>query len=386
MRGINSKPMKKILIIFGTRPEAIKIIPLFKELRRQSKKYTVLLCATAQHRQMLDQVLSFFQIKPDFDLNLMKENQSLSEVMAKSLVCLEEVLEKVKPDLVIVQGDTTTALVGALASYYKRIPVAHLEAGLRSGNKYSPYPEEVNRVLISRLADYHFAPTDNAYNNLIREGVSLDKVWVTGNTVIDALFDALKIIKRQGESKYNTQFNSINFQKKLILITGHRRENFGLPFRNICQAIKEVASKNDVEIIYPVHLNPNVQKPVREILGSSPNIHLINPLEYPSFVLLMSKSYLIMTDSGGVQEEAPSLGIPILVTREVTERPEGIATGNAKMVGSNKNLIIKSLNDLLSNKMIYASMSEKANPYGEGKSSQIIVKILSSILLGEKIC
>jgi len=297
---------KKILFIFGTRPEAIKMAPVIKEFKKE-KSIDVKVCITAQHREMLDQVLNFFGIKPDYDLNLMKPNQSLFDITANSLKSLEKVLDKEKPDLIFVQGDTTTAFVGALAGFYKKMKVAHIEAGLRSHNKYSPFPEEINRVLVGHVADYHFAPTERAKENLYRENIKKN-VYVVGNTVIDALFLGLNIIKKEGEEKFYKYFDFIDFSKKIILVTGHRRENFGKPFENICYALKEIAKREDVEIVYPVHLNPNVKKPVNEILNGVRNIHLIEPLEYPYLIWLMSKSYLVLTDSGGIQEEAPSLG------------------------------------------------------------------------------
>jgi len=367
--------MFKILFIFGTRPEAIKMAPLIKEFKNNNE-FDVKVCVTAQHREMLDQVLNFFKIKPDYDLNLMKPNQSLFDITTNGLKGLEKVLDIEKPNLVFVQGDTTTAFVGALAGFYKKIKVAHIEAGLRSHNKYSPFPEEINRVLVGHIADYHFAPTERAKKNLYNEGIKKN-VWVVGNTVIDALFLGLDIIKKEGKDKYYKFFEFVDFSKKIILVTSHRRESFGEPFRNICYALKELANKyDDVEIVYPVHLNPNVRKPVNQILSGHPRIHLIEPLSYPYLIWLMSKSYLILTDSGGVQEEAPSLGKPVLVMREVTERVEGIEAGTAKLVGSNKDKIIQGVKLLIENEKEYNKMAKASNPYGDGKASNRILEII----------
>ena len=369
--------MKKILFIFGTRPEAIKLAPLIKEFQKYKQKFEVKVCVTAQHREMLDQVLKFFQIIPDFDLNLMKPNQSLFKLTASIIESLETILNEYDPELIFVQGDTTTAFAGALAGFYKKVKIAHVEAGLRSHHKYSPFPEEINRVLVGHLADYHFAPTEKARENLIREGIT-NNIWVVGNTVIDALFLGLLIIKEQGEELYYKHFKFLDFSKKIILVTGHRRESFGEPFKNICFALKEIAdSFEDVEIVYPVHLNPNVRKPVNEILKGHPRIHLIEPLEYPYLIWLMNKSYLVLTDSGGIQEEAPSLGKPVLVMRNVTERTEGITAGTAKLVGTNREKIISQTAKLLEKSDEYDKMAKAVNPYGDGKASERIVKILT---------
>jgi UDP-N-acetylglucosamine 2-epimerase (non-hydrolysing) len=369
----------KILFIFGTRPEAIKLAPLIKEFQK-SGEFNTRICVTAQHREMLDQVLSFFNIKPDYDLNIMKPNQSLFDITANILKLLEPILKKEKPDMIFVQGDTTTAFAGALAGFYQKIKVAHIEAGLRSHNKYSPFPEEINRVLAGHIADYHFAPTEKAKKNLYNEGIK-ENVWVVGNTVIDALFLGLDIIKKEGEEKYYKHFSFIDFSKKIILLTGHRRESFGEPFENICYALREIANKyKDVEIVYPVHLNPNVREPVNRILKGIKNIHLIEPLEYPYLIWLMNKSYLILTDSGGIQEEAPSLGKPVLVMREVTERIEGVEAGTAKLVGTDKNKIIKEVQTLLEDDKEYNRMAKATNPYGDGKSSERIIHILKNNL------
>lgn len=373
----------KLLFIFGTRPEAIKMAPVIKEFHNNSP-FDVKVCVTAQHRQMLDQVLNFFNIKPDYDLNLMRPNQSLFDITANSLVALERVLDLEKPDFIFVQGDTTTAFVGALAGFYKKIKVAHIEAGLRSGNKYSPFPEEINRVLLGHIADYHFAPTEKAKENLLNENIK-NNVYVVGNTVIDALHLGLKFIEEneQLKSKIEKYFTSeLKIQNsKLILVTGHRRENFGRYFENICFALREIAENNkDLEIIYPVHLNPNVRDPVDRILRGTNNIHLVEPLEYPYLLWLMNKSYLVLTDSGGIQEEAPSLGKPVLVLREVTERMEGIEAGTAKLIGTDKNKIINEVEDLLRDIYKYEKMSKAINPYGDGNASSRIVDIIKNLI------
>jgi len=368
-----------ILFVFGTRPEAIKMAPLIKACQTRQDLFRVSVCVTAQHRHMLDQVLSFFAIKPDFDLNIMKKDQSLFDITAEGLVGLEKVLNSSASDLIFVQGDTTTAFVGALAGYYKKIKVGHIEAGLRSNNKYSPYPEEINRTLVGHIADYHFAPTQQAVQNLEREGI-LENVWKVGNTVIDALFLGLKMIRETGEEEYEQHFKFIDFTKRVILITGHRRESFGVPFENMCQALREIASSfPDTELVYPVHLNPNVREPVYRILKTCNNIHLIEPLDYPHLIWLMNKSFLVITDSGGIQEEAPSLGKPVLVMREVTERIEGVEAGTAKLVGTRKDDILREAHLLLSNKEAYRLMATAVNPYGDGTTSEKIANILSGI-------
>ncbi len=370
--------MKKILFIFGTRPEAIKLAPLILQMKKESKFFQVKVCVTAQHRQMLDQVLSFFKIFPDFDLNLMKSNQSLSELTAEALKGLDLVLEKVKPDFVVVQGDTTSALVGALAAFYKKIKIVYVEDGLRSGNKFSPFPEEVNRQMISQLADFHFAPTKIAVKNLFNENIKKN-IFMVGNTVVDALFLALGIINKTGdERKYLEYFKYVDFSKKIVLVTGHRRESFGKPLEDICEAIKKIANNKDVVIVFPVHLNPNVKKPVYKILGNLNNVYLIEPLDYPKMLWLLKMSYLVITDSGGIQEEVPSLQKPVLVTREVTERVEGIKAGSAILVGNKKDKIVKEAVSLLRDKVKYRKMAIKRNPYGDGKACERIIKILKT--------
>lgn len=376
--------MFKVLLVFGTRPEAIKVAPLYWEFKKHSNFFDVKLCVTAQHRQMLDQVVSFFEIKPDYDLNLMKENQTLFDITANSLMGLEKVYNDFKPDLIFVQGDTTTAFVGALAAFYKKIKIAHIEAGLRSYNKYSPYPEEINRVLVGHLVDYHFAPTKLAKKNLKKENIN-SNIYVVGNTVIDALFLALKKIEKNKTLKEEIVsffVDRIHYKKgdRVILVTGHRRESFGKGFENICLALKKIAQEfRDTKIVYPVHLNPNVKEPVYRILKGIKNLYLLDPLEYPYLVWLLSQCYLVLTDSGGIQEEAPSLGKPVLVMREVTERTEGIDAGTAKLVGTDIEKIVTSVSLLLKDLDRYNEMAKAINPYGDGKSSQRILKQVKKI-------
>lgn len=367
--------MKKVLFLFGTRPEAIKMIPLIKECEKHPERWAARVCVTGQHKQMLEQVLSFFEVQPHDDLALMKHNQTLYDITADGLRKMATVLEQEQPDLVVVQGDTTSAFTGALAAYYKQIKVAHIEAGLRSGNKYSPFPEEMNRKLAGAIADFHFAPTPNAAHNLEREHIT-EHVYVTGNTVIDALFLALEQMK--GKEAYASRFGFLDPQKRTILITGHRRESFGAPFEEMCGAIRTIAAQyaSTVQVVYPVHLNPKVQEPVKRILGDLPNVHLIEPLEYPYLIWLMQQSYLVLTDSGGIQEEAPALGKPVLVMREVTERTEGIAAGTARLVGTRKQDIIDHTTALLEDAALYQQMAQAKNPYGDGKSAPRIMDIL----------
>jgi len=370
----------KTLFILGTRPEAIKLAPIIRTFQRNNG-FDVKVCSTGQHKEMLEQVLDFFDIIPDFKLDVMRNNQSLFGVTNRILSGLEEVLEKFKPNLIFVQGDTTTAFVGALAGFYKKIPIAHIEAGLRSFDKYSPYPEEINRKLVGSIADYHFAPTKKAKDNLSKENIQKN-VYVVGNTVIDALHLGLKIIEEDKglNGELSDLFNSkLKIQNsKLILVTAHRRESFGKPFENICNSLKQIAYNfDDIDIVYPVHLNPNVRTPVFEILDKTKNIHLIEPLDYPELIWLMKKSYMVVTDSGGIQEEAPSLGKPVLVIRDVTERSEGIDAGTAKLIGTNKENIVQNISLLLNNKQEYERMAKATNPYGDGKSSERILKIIS---------
>jgi UDP-N-acetylglucosamine 2-epimerase (non-hydrolysing) len=376
--ALNSKIMKKILFIFGTRPEAIKMAPLIKELQKHPERFDTIVCLTAQHREMLDQVITFFDIKADYDLNLMQPNQTLFDITVNGLKALEKVLDSSQPDIIVVQGDTTTAFIGALAGFYKKIQIAHLEAGLRSDDKYSPFPEEVNRVLTGHIADYHFAPTTSSRMNLEREGIR-ENIHVVGNTVIDALFLGLDIIKKQGEENFTRFFKNLDFNKKIILVTVHRRESFGIQFENICAAIKEIALAHpETEIVYPVHLNPNISGPANKLLKDLPNVHLLQPLEYPLLIWLMSKSYLILTDSGGIQEEGPALGKPVLVVRDVTERMEGVEAGTAKLLGTDKNTIVAAIRQLLMDKQEYQAMAQAVNPYGNGQTSRLILEAFSN--------
>jgi len=364
----------KILSVFGTRPEAIKMAPILKKLSGRTGIESKI-CVTAQHRQMLDQVLDLFQIEPDFDLNLMKPGQDLTDITTNVLLGMREVFRTWRPDLVLVHGDTTTTLAASLAAYYEKIEVGHVEAGLRTGNIYSPWPEEMNRRITGSITSVHFSPTQLAQQNLLREGVAAEKILVTGNTVIDALLDVIERVNSDVElkSKLDKDFEFLDSSKRLLLVTGHRRENFGGGFENICNALKEICLSNDVEVVFPVHLNPNVQGPVNEILGNNPAIHLIAPQDYLPFVYLMNRSHLILTDSGGVQEEAPSLGKPVLVMRDTTERPEAVEAGTVKLVGTNKQVIIDSANLLLNDESEYLKMSRAHNPYGDGKASERIV-------------
>ncbi|GKR44753.1 non-hydrolyzing UDP-N-acetylglucosamine 2-epimerase [Aeromonas caviae] len=373
--------MKKkiILSVFGTRPEAIKMAPIIQALSSDSR-FKTKVCVTAQHREMLDQVLELFDIKPDYDLNLMKAGQTLNEITANIILKLKPILEELKPDVVLVHGDTATTFATSLAAYYEQIPVGHVEAGLRTGNIYSPWPEEANRKLTGALTKYHFAPTETSKNNLLKEGFSINDIHVTGNTVIDALLMVKNKIKINEDLriKLSQQFSFLDENKKLILVTGHRRESFGQGFENICNALAQLATSNDnLQIVYPVHLNPNVSEPVKRILCNIKNIFLIPPQDYLPFIYLMEKSYIILTDSGGIQEEAPSLGKPVLVMRDTTERPEAISAGTVLLVGTNTNRIVSMLNTLLSNDALYQKMSHAHNPYGDGLACQRILDVLA---------
>jgi UDP-N-acetylglucosamine 2-epimerase (non-hydrolysing) len=369
--------MKKILLVFGTRPEAIKMAPLVKLFQQHSDTFITKVCVTAQHREMLDQVLSFFEIVPDYDLNLMRPGQNLYHLTANVITGLKPVLEEFAPEIIFVHGDTTTSTAAALAAFYAGIKIAHIEAGLRTYNKFAPFPEEMNRQITSRIADYHFAPTKTAKQNLLRENIVENSITVTGNTVIDALLWAKEKLTTYEDKEIQQLQNLVDTTQKLILVTGHRRENFGGGFLNICKAIRQISEiHNDVQIVYPVHLNPNVQKPVNNLLSGKYNIKLISPLAYPAFVWLMSQSYLILTDSGGVQEEAPSLGKPVLVMRDITERPEAVKVGTVKMVGTNIEKILKNVSELLTHAEMYRKMSQTHNPYGNGKA---VIKILETI-------
>lgn len=414
--------MKKVMLVFGTRPEAIKMAPLVKEFQKNAEQFETIVCVTAQHREMLDQVLDLFEITPDYDLNLMKQGQDLYDVTSRVLLGMRDVLSETRPDLVLVHGDTTTSTSAALAAFYQQIPIGHVEAGLRTHNLYSPWPEEANRQLTGRLATYHFAPTETSKKNLLKEGVSENRIFVTGNTVIDALYMVLDQIKERSDLKVQveskllasglrketvefymmkefspTSVSVIDNQivsrgydltdsRKLVLITGHRRENFGEGFFNICNAIKELAERHpDVDFIYPMHLNPNVRKPIQEVFGatengqlSTDNVHFVEPLEYLPFVYLMSQSYLVLTDSGGIQEEAPGLGKPVLVMRDTTERPEAVNAGTVKLVGTDKSVIVSEVANLLCDVSSYDAMAKAVNPYGDGKSCSRLIKFVNN--------
>jgi len=368
---------RKVLSVMGTRPEAIKLAPVIKELERYPDRFVSRVCVTAQHRQMLDQAMSPFGIVADYDLDIMTPGQSLAQVTARAVEGLDRVIRQEQPDVVLVQGDTTTAFCGALAAYYHQVRVGHVEAGLRTGNKYAPFPEEINRRLIARVADYHFAPTEHARETLIGEGVNAAAVFVTGNTVIDALLWMRDKVRESPPELPDGLAEAIDGQQ-IILVTGHRRESFGEGFEGICRAIRQVADAfPEIVFVYPVHLNPNVREPVHRILGGHPRIHLIEPLTYSPFVWLMDRATIVLTDSGGVQEEAPSLGKPVLVMRETTERPEGIATGNARLVGVRQERIVDELTKLLRNPQERASMTAVSNPYGDGSAARRIVDVLA---------
>ena len=380
--------MKCILLVFGTRPEAIKMAPLVKEFQKYPETFKTIVCVTGQHREMLDQVLRIFDIQPDYDLNSMKQGQDLYDVTARVLTGMREVLKETQPDIVLVHGDTTTSTAAALAAFYQQIPVGHVEAGLRTHNIYSPWPEEMNRQITGRIATYHFAPTSLSKDNLLQEGVSEERIIVTGNTVIDALYMVVEKIKNDGilscelekvlkASGYD--IGRLSDGRKLVLITGHRRENFGDGFISMCKAIKSLSEKYpEVDFVYPMHLNPNVRKPIYEVFGESQraNLFFIEPLEYLSFVYLMEKSAIVLTDSGGIQEEAPGLGKPVLVMRDTTERPEALEAGTVKLVGTDYDKIVNEVSGLLDNQEYYEKMSKAVNPYGDGKACSRIVKAL----------
>lgn len=389
------KHKKKVLLVFGTRPEAIKMAPLVKAFQQYQDVFTTQVCVTAQHRQMLDQVLSLFDIQPDFDLNIMQASQDLYDITVRVLIGLRDVYEKAKPDIVLVHGDTSTSTAAALAAFYKQIPVGHVEAGLRTHNIYSPWPEEMNRQLTGRLASYHFAPSMLSKNNLINEGINESTIFITGNTVIDALYWVLDKMKKNPclEKEIISVFEKMGLDtnllqswiskaRKLVLITGHRRENFGQGFINICEAIKDLANKNEnVDFVYPMHLNPNVRNAIIQVFGSftgSHNIYFIEPLDYLPFIYLMDASYIVLTDSGGIQEEAPGLGKPVLVMRDTTERPEALSAGTVKLVGTDKETIIVEISRLLEDNQYYNEMSQAVNPYGDGNACKKIAECLLS--------
>lgn len=379
--------MKKIMLIFGTRPEAIKMCPLVKEFQKHPESFETIICVTGQHRQMLDQVLEIFNVIPDYDLNIMTQGQDLYDVTSRVLIGMRDVLKESRPDVVLVHGDTTTSTAAALAAFYQQIPVGHVEAGLRTYNIYSPWPEEMNRQLTGRIATYNFAPTIQSKHNLLSEAVAEESIMVTGNTVIDALYWVVDRIKHDSELKLRLEkelklagydVNRLADGKKIVLITGHRRENFGDGFLNICTAIKELKSKyTDVDFVYPMHLNPNVRRPIHEVFGEDlsnlGNMFFIEPLEYLSFIYLMEKSTIVLTDSGGIQEEAPGLGKPVLVMRDTTERPEAIEAGTVKLVGAERDKIVAEVSILLENTEVYDMMSTAVNPYGDGYACMRIV-------------
>ena len=379
--------MKKVLIVFGTRPEAIKMAPLVKGFEKHKNTFETKVCISGQHREMLDQVLKIFDIRADYDLNIMKAGQDLYDITSRVLTGMRDVLKEFKPDVVLVHGDTTTSTSAALASFYQQIPVGHVEAGLRTWNIFAPWPEEMNRMLTRCLTKYHFSPTETSKQNLLKENVDESSILVTGNTVVDALLLVIEKLKTDKglqaeiEASVSNKGYTIKENKKLILITGHRRENFGDGFISICNAIKEIAVKYpDVDLLYPVHLNPNVQKPVYEILEGIANVYLCEPLEYLPFIYLMDKSHIILTDSGGIQEEAPSLGKPVLVMRDTTERPEAVEAGTVKLVGTNKDKIVSEISRLMNEDDYYLTMSRAHNPYGDGKAVDRIIEHLEKNL------
>ncbi len=369
----------KILTVFGTRPEAIKMAPLALALAADPR-FDAKVCVTGQHREMLDQVLDLFKIKPEFDLNIMKPGQDLTDVTTGILQGMKGVFSQFKPDMVLVHGDTATTLTTTLASYYQKIPVGHVEAGLRTGNLYSPWPEEGNRKLTGALAKLHFTPTNTSKANLLREGIAADQIVVTGNTVIDALLDVVDKLERDEvqQTRFAQQFSFLAAQRRIVLVTGHRRESFGGGFERICQALADTARAfPEVDIVYPVHLNPNVREPVNRLLSGMGNVHLIEPLDYLPFVYLMNRAHVILTDSGGIQEEAPSLGKPVLVMRDTTERPEAVAAGTVKLVGTQADSITQNLHELLTDQAAYEAMSFAHNPYGDGQACQHILDALA---------
>lgn len=374
--------MIKNLIVFGTRPEAIKMAPLVKEFNKNKELFDTRICVTAQHREMLDQVLEFFEIIPHYDLDLMKPDQNLYSLTSDIILGLKTVLEEFQPDYVYVHGDTTTTMASSIAAFYSGAKVCHIEAGLRTHNKLSPFPEEINRQVTGRIADFHFAPTITSKENLLKENIDKSSIIITGNTVIDALLDSSNRVNAIQNEEIEFLKNELDFSKRIVLVTGHRRENHGEGFINICNALKEIALMNpEIQIVYPVHLNPHVKGPVYEILGKITSIKLINPLAYPAFVWLMNKSSLIITDSGGVQEEAPSLGKPVLVMRDTTERPEAVDAGTVILVGTDKDKIVRECNSLLNDKVRYEQMSALHNPYGDGKASERIVNHIIQLSL-----
>jgi UDP-N-acetylglucosamine 2-epimerase (non-hydrolysing) len=380
--------MKRVLLVFGTRPEAIKMCPLVKEFQKHPEEFETVVCVTGQHREMLDQVLQIFDVKPDYDLNIMKQGQDLYDVTARVLVGMRDILDTVKPDVVLVHGDTTTSMAAAMAAFYRQIPVGHVEAGLRTHNLYSPWPEEMNRQVTGRIAEYDFAPTPLSRQNLLDEGVSEEKITVTGNTVIDALHWVVENVMKKGYAPEDPLVAALpQDDRRMVLITGHRRENFGEGFISMCTAIRDLARKYpEVDFVYPMHLNPNVRKPIRQVFGMEisrqarndrgGNLFFIEPLDYLDFVYLMSRSYIVLTDSGGIQEEAPGLGKPVLVMRDTTERPEALDAGTVRLVGTDYDKIVSEVSALLDDRNHYEAMSHAVNPYGDGKACPRIVEKL----------
>lgn len=390
--GIDKRDIKKIMFVFGTRPEAIKMAPLVNAFKKHSKDFSTIVTVTGQHRQMLDQVINLFNIKPDYDLNIMQSGQDLTDVTTRILTGMRSVFKEVLPDLVFVHGDTTTSTAAALAAFYAQIPVGHIEAGLRTGNIYSPWPEEMNRRITGRIATFHFSPTQLSKNNLLAENVKEDNITVTGNTVIDALKDVVSMIKgdKNLESELHNQIKALGYdtdrlssEKKMVLITGHRRESFGEGFKNICHSIMDLSLKYpDVDFVYPMHMNPNVRKPISEIFGKNKpvNTFFIEPLDYLPFVYMMNLSHIILTDSGGIQEEAPSLGKPVLVMREITERPEAIEAGTIILVGTDREKIIDHASNLLDDEELYNKHALKSNPYGDGHACERVISFVKNNL------
>lgn len=382
----NMRNRKKVLMVFGTRPEAIKMAPLYHELRQNTEYFDTKLCVTGQHRQMLDQVLKVFSIKPDIDLALMKKGQDLFEITSSILIGLRDVIAETKPDILLVHGDTSTTLATAIAGFYKGVEIGHIEAGLRTHDLLSPFPEEFNRQVTSIVTRWHFTPTLSSKQNLLNENVPIENITVTGNTVIDALFWVLTRIDSDADKRgsitelLNTQLHFNWHNERFVLITGHRRENFGEGFLQICHALKQLSQRYlDIHFVYPVHLNPNVQQPVKSILSSLRNVHLIDPLGYEPFVYLLKHSFIVLTDSGGIQEEAPSLGKPVLVLRNLTERPEAVDAGTVRLVGTNKEHIVDGVSELIDNEEIYTLMAQAHNPYGDGKACKRIIDVLRDI-------
>lgn len=379
----NQRHRRKVMVVIGTRPEAIKLAPVILELGKHQDCFGTTICVTGQHREMLDQMLGVFGLRPDHDLAVMKPGQTLSDVTSACLAGMDRVIELERPDMVLVQGDTTTTLAASIAAFYKRVPIGHIEAGLRTGKKYDPFPEEINRRVTSHISDVHFAPTEFAKNNLVREGISPENILVTGNTVIDALLFTKRRITEDSSSAWNGngEVNGL----RTILVTAHRRESFGLPFRRVCEALRAIAERRrDVLIVYPVHLNPNVQAPVREILGGIPNVKLIAPLDYVSFVACMQSAYILLTDSGGIQEEGPALHKPVLVMRDVSERPEAIAAGTSLLTGTDPEAIFSAVSSLLDDPVRYNDMASRPNPYGDGRASERIVQYMIGRFISEQ--